>query len=467
MVGDWVGVSAARCWSPDGVTTKPKATTAAVTSSAGASITSSSGGLRTAGGYLSCDERREVTTKKDSSDVGAGRNNSLVTFAAYSHILRIPAARNALLLGLLIRTPMWAGSIILTLHVVTTLGHSYSAAGLLTTSMTIALAVSAPWRGRLLDVRGLRRTVLPQLVILAVVWSIAPWVGYALLLPLAFIGGLFVVPTFSIVRQVLITSVEDRYRTAALSLDSFATELTFMVGPVLGVLAATYGDTRWALFGFEMLTVLGGVLVWILNPKLLRDDEQDTETVGVRSWVSPLVVAILAASAASTVVLTGSDLGIVAALRDMGHPSSIGWVLAIWGLGSAVGALVYGALHRAVPVFLLLGLLSALTIPVVFATGQLSLAVLLFFAGLFCAPTITATIDHLSRVVPARARGEVMGWHGSALTLGSAIGAPIAGLAIDRGGWQAGFLVTAAIGLAVAVGGLAMARRRSPVPVLV
>ena len=300
-----------------------------------------------------------MTRKKDSSVVGAGRNNPLVTFAAYTHILRIPAARNALLLGLLIRTPMWAGSIILTLHVVTTLGHSYSAAGLLTTSMTIALAVSAPWRGRLLDVRGLRRTVLPQLVVLAVVWSIAPWVGYALLLPLAFVGGLFVVPTFSIVRQVLITSVEDRYRTAALSLDSFATELTFMVGPVLGVLAATYGDTRWALFGFEMLTVLGGVLVWILNPKLLREDEQDTETVGVRSWVSPLVVAILAASAASTVVLTGSDLGIVAALRDMGHPSSIGWVLAIWGLGSAVGALVYGALHRAVPVFLLLGLLSA------------------------------------------------------------------------------------------------------------
>ena len=41
-----------------------------------------------------------------------------MTFSAYTHILRIPAARNALLLGLLIRTPMWAGSIILTLHVV-------------------------------------------------------------------------------------------------------------------------------------------------------------------------------------------------------------------------------------------------------------------------------------------------------------------------------------------------------------
>ena len=46
-VGVALGVSEARCWSSEGDTTKPKATTAAVTSSAGASITSSSGGLRT------------------------------------------------------------------------------------------------------------------------------------------------------------------------------------------------------------------------------------------------------------------------------------------------------------------------------------------------------------------------------------------------------------------------------------
>jgi MFS family permease len=388
-----------------------------------------------------------------------------MSFSVYRRILGIRDARNALLLGLLIRTPMWAGAIILTLHVVTTLGHSYSAAGLLTTCSTVAVAVSGPWRGRLLDVRGLRRTVLPQVLVLAVVWSIAPWVGYGLLLPLAFLGGLFVVPTFSIVRQVLIASVEDRHRTAALSLDSFATELTFMVGPVLGVLGATYLDTRWALFAAEMLTVLGGLLVWMLDPRLLREDEQETGAVGWRSWLSPLVVAVLAASAASTVVLTGTDLGVVAALRSMGSPESIGWVLAIWGLGSAVGALVYGALHRAVPVFWLLALLAASTIPVALAPDRFWLTALLFVAGLFCAPTITATIDHLSRVVPARARGEVMGWHGSALTLGSALGAPVAGLAIDRGGWEAGFVVTAGLGLVVALAGLvASTRRRAAVP---
>ena len=53
-----------------------------------------------------------------------------------------------------------------------------------------------------------------------------------------------------------------------------------------------------------------------------------------------------------------------------------------------------------------------------------------------------------------------MGWHGSFLTTGGAIGAPIAGIAIDRGGPPAGFVVVAVVGLAVAVAGVATQRAR-------
>src|SRR5262245_14485402 len=126
-------------------------------------------------------------------------------FGAYVDVLRVPDARNALLLGLLVRTPMWAASVVLTLHVVSTLGETYSAAGVVTMATTLALAISGPWRGRRLDQVGLRATVGPQLVVLALVWSVAPFVGYWALLVLAAVGGLFVVPTFSIVRQILIT----------------------------------------------------------------------------------------------------------------------------------------------------------------------------------------------------------------------------------------------------------------------
>jgi predicted MFS family arabinose efflux permease len=52
----------------------------------------------------------------------------------------------------------------------------------------------------------------------------------------------------------------------------------------------------------------------------------------------------------------------------------------------------------------------------------------------------------VSRLVPAAARGEAMGWHGSALTAGLALGAPIAGAAIDAGSPAWGFAAVGAVG---------------------
>jgi MFS family permease len=169
------------------------------------------------------------------------------------------------------------------------------------------------------------------------------------------------------------------------------------------------------------------------------------------------------------VVLGGTDLGIVAALREFGDQAAIGWVLAVWGFGSLLGGLVYGGLQRSISAFWLLGGLAVVTAPLALSGGTLSLAALSFVAGLFCAPTITATVDQVSRVVPAAARGEAMGWHGSFMTGGMALGAPMAGYAIDHRGWTAGFLLVAALGLAAAVlgavatSGRARARRNPAV----
>jgi MFS family permease len=66
--------------------------------------------------------------------------------------------------------------------------------------------------------------------------------------------------------------------------------------------------------------------------------------------------------------------------------------------------------------------------------------------------------------VPAAVRGEAMGWHGSALTLGGAVGAPLVGWGIDHGGWQGGFELAGFVGLGMALVGLAIQalRRRTP-----
>ncbi|MFL6109468.1 MAG: MFS transporter [Marmoricola sp.] len=393
---------------------------------------------------------------------------ALMRFTTYGDLARNPVVRRILVLGILIRIPLWAAGVVLTLHVVGHLDRSYTQAGALEMVYSLALAASGPWRGRRLDRIGLRATLLPSMVVLTVCWSIAPWVGYWALLGFVALAGVFMVPSFSIVRQVLIGAVPDDQRTAVLSIDSVMVEVSFMIGPVLGVLAAVYLPTPVALLLFQAGVVLGALALWIDNPPL-GSEPATTDGEGAkaprRAWLSPAVIAILAICATSTVILTGEDLSTVAALRDMGHTSAIGWTLALWGLGSAIGGIVYGALHRHPPAGVMLALLAASTAAVSLTDGQLAFTVLLFVSGLFCAPTITATIDELSREVPARVRGEAMGWHGSALTLGGAIGAPVVGWAIDSGDWQSGFELAGLVGLAMAVTGLVVQQLRGRRPV--
>ena len=385
----------------------------------------------------------------------------------YRRVLSVPAMRQALALGILVRIPIFAGGVLLTLHVVQTLHRNYGAAGLVTAAATICIAVSGPWRGRLLDTRGLRRVVMPSLVVTAICWSIAPFVGYLPLLCLAALAGLFVVPTFSIIRQAVIVAVPESDRRTALSLDAVAVEVAFMVGPIIGIWAATIWPTSWVLFSIEMLGVLAGVGLWLVNPVMRADrgqaDKEEDEPLPRKAWFRPRFLAMCAAAAATTIVLSGCDISFVAALRQFDKVSLIGPVLAIWGLGSVIGGLVYGVLHRSISAFLLLVGLSVATIPIALAPSVWPLAGLGFVAGLMCAPTITATVDQLSRVVPEAARGEAIGWHGSAMTAGSALGAPVAGLAIDQWGWGGGFVSVSLVGLAVSLLGAGATRtyRRS------
>ena len=106
------------------------------------------------------------------------------------------------------------------------------------------------------------------------------------------------------------------------------------------------------------------------------------------------------AATATTLVLSGSDIGIVAAMREFDATPQIGLVLALWGLGSLVGGLSTGRCTGPISAFWLLAGLSLVTLPMALASTPWSLALLGFVAGLLCAPTITATIDQASRIVP-------------------------------------------------------------------
>lgn len=387
---------------------------------------------------------------------------SPVSLEPYRRALASRRLRTALLLGVLLRAPVFAGGILLTVHTVTTLGGSYSAAGVLVAVVTAATAVSGPWRGRLLDRFGLRRVLPPLLLVTAVCWSIAPWVGYWALLSLALVASLLVLPSMPIIRQAVIASVPERDRRTAISLDTAGFELSFIAAPVVAVWAAAHWSTGGALFVSKVLVVVAGVVIWVVDPPLRSASERTATALDVprREWFSARFLAVCLVAFAATLVIAGSEIGIVAAMREWSLTPQIGVVLAALGAGALVGGLLYGAMARSLPAHWLLLALALVTLPMALAPSPWVLGALAATAGLFTAPTITATVDQLSRIVPAGTRGEAIGWHQSALAAGGTVGAPLAGMAVDRYGFGGGFGLVALAGLVVALLAVPAMRRR-------
>jgi MFS family permease len=403
---------------------------------------------------------------------------ALMSLAAYHRVLALPGVRSLTLLGVLARIPHTAISMVLTLHVVLSLDRGYGDAGLVVGAFTVGAAVGAPWRGRAVDRLGLRRALVPSLVVEAVVWSSAPWLPFEALVGAVVLAGLLGLPVFTVIRLSLSVLVPEPQRRTAYALDSMAVEGSFMVGPALGVLVATHGSTTVAMMLLGGATVVAGVALMVVDPPTRSAAEASgaasasgTPAVGDRGPagrvpVSAALLAVLGATAAATLVLAGTDVAIVAELRTHDALDLTGLIMVAWCGSSLLGGLVYGAAPRGIPPLALLLALAALTVPIGLASSPLVLCLAVLPAGALCAPLISATAEAVARLVPERVRGEAMGWHGSALTAGSAAGAPVAGFAIDGIAPWAGFAVVGVTGAVLAVIGLALVaihRRRARV----
>lgn len=380
----------------------------------------------------------------------------------YRAALALPGLRPLLLVSILARVPVAATAVVLTLHVLD-LGYGYAAAGLVGAAMTVGTALGAPLLGRLVDRRGLRPVLVLTTVASAVFWVTAPALSYPLLLVAALLGGLLTLPVFSVVRQSIAALVPPAERRQAYALDSMSVEVSFMTGPALAVLLATSLSPQITMFAIGAGMAVSGLGLFALNPPTRALDEETgpARPVARREWLTPRLIGLLAVGAASTLVLGGTDVAVVAVLRDAGQVNWTGAVLAMWAAYSLVGGFAYGALSRPLSPLVLTLVLGLCTIPVGLGGGRWwLLALALLPAGALCAPTLAATADAVSRLVPASVRGEAMGWHGSAMTAGIALGAPLAGAVIDASAPAWGFAATGLLGVLIALAVLPTELRR-------
>jgi MFS family permease len=384
----------------------------------------------------------------------------------YRRLFRLPGVGMLLLVGLMARVPATATGMALTLHVVKGLGLDYTEAGVVTAASTIGMAVGAPLSGRFVDRYGLRPVLIVTTAAQAVFWAGAGALPFVALVPAAAVAGLLGLPVFSVIRQCLAAMVPLEQRRVAFSLDSMFVELSYMTGPALAVFGITTFGSGPTLTVIAVGLTGSGLGLILLNPPIRSAAELAAEAVKVprRQWITPRFVALLGTVAAATFVLTATELAMVGTMDGAGQTAWVGLAVAIWCVFSLVGGFVYGGLSRGFSPLALIAAMGLLTVPVGLVSGGWWWLVLaLLPAGLLCAPSLSSTVETTTRWVPSGARGEAMGLHGTALLIGGAASAPLAGAVIDAHGPRWVFAAAGLVAVAMVLVALPLWRRAAPV----
>jgi len=378
-----------------------------------------------------------------------------VAFSGYAQLWADRSVRTLFIAAFFARIPMMAAPLVFTLYVVDDLDGTYAQAGVVAAATTLGAAIGSPWRGRLIDRLGLRRAIVPSIIAVGLLYPLATLTTYVWLIPVSVLMGLFLIPVFSIVRLSLSVMVEERQRRTAFSADSVISEASFIIGPAAGVLLVTQAGADIALYAIGACEVLAGLIFLRLNPPTRSERQEDEvapdESAPKTPFLSAPVVFLFLISGGTMATLIGTDLGIVAELRELDQVGAIGFTYGLWGLSSLLGGLLYGSLNRSIrPTYLLL-VLGLTTIPVGLGGEVWSLSLWVIPTGFLCAPTMTAAAEWIAKLVPEERRGEAMGWQGTAFTIGGAASSPVIGAAIDEVGAWGGFVVGGLIATAIAL----------------
>ncbi|MEO5779955.1 MULTISPECIES: MFS transporter [Arthrobacter] len=417
---------------------------------------------------------------------------------------RLPqlAGRSFLPIGLFARLPL-AMLTIGALTLVTAVTGSYAIGGAAAGAVGIGSAIGSPVLGYLADRLGQRGVLLVAAVFntIAIVGLIlaaygipgGPDLSAAVpVLAAAFIAGASSpqVGPLARVRWMALTSrggatnsgAANNDLDTALSYESTADELTFVLGPALvGILASLV--TPWlplALAAALTLTLVPAFAVHpthaVVPPAPARSkpgSERAAADAGgpVRSRIASTAAVALPVLA---MVCMGSFFGgTQAALSSFsaGVATSevAGLLYSVMGLSSAAAALSVAYWSRRFTVqarwvacaALMIGLASLLLLP----TTALSMIVVLLFLGLPVGPLMVTVFAIGGAVAPAAKLGTVMTALASGIVAGQALGSSVAGRLAEDHGSTAAFLVSvcAAAGLfLLGAAAAAVIRRRNP-----
>ncbi|WP_406727130.1 MFS transporter [Streptomyces sp. GD-15H] len=406
-----------------------------------------------------------VTTSKDSAATSR---------PGYGRLLRTRGAWTFLLPGFAARQPFAMLTLSLVLLVQHTTG-SYGAAGAVAAVTGVAMALFAPFSGRLADRYGQRAVLVPGvllhalsvLVLTALALTDAPlWALFAVALP----TGASVPQIGPMVRARWGVKLKDsRLMTTAAAFESVTDELTFVVGPLLATALCTAVDPAAGLVTEAALTLGGGLLFAAqkgTQPEVATGGHARVKHVSALRvpGVRVLVVTFLGIGS----VFGGMQVSLAAYTQSIGEPGLNGVLYGVFAAGNMLSGIACGALAWKVAPQrrLVIGYAAlAVTASALWAAqSSLLLAGLGLLVGMCIAPALITGYTLVDDLVPAGARTEAFTWLTGAVALGQAAAVTVSGQFEDRLWDGAGFLVPMGGTVLALVTLLALRSRLVPAP---
>lgn len=375
---------------------------------------------------------------------------------AYGTLLRIPGGFKFSSAGFIGRMPIAMDSLAI-IFIVVAATDSYALAGALTAVGSIVVGAAEVFWSRQADQRGqakILRLAVPVRIIafllfVFLVSKSAPiWTWFVSLI----IAESTAINAGGLVRRRWLHTLKDapdnkdgHLVNTAYSWEAMVDEFVFIVGPVVA--------TTCAIKIAPSAGILAGLIFLAIGlPSLaaMKSTEPPAEPADQQEPHPPILKNRIVQSIVIPCAFLGGFFGaigitVVGFAEERNHPESTGWLLAIWAVGSAIAALVNGAIKfkssQATRFLIYLVGLTVGTLPLLFVQTIPALAVALFVNGLFIAPLIVNAYGTVESAVPAGQITEALTWVIAGMPLGGAIASALAGVVIDHSGAQMAFWV--------------------------
>jgi MFS family permease len=372
----------------------------------------------------------------------------------YRNLFATPGGLAFSISGLIARLPIAMTYLSVTFIVVHET-DSYTLAGTISTGAALINAAFSPLWSRKADQLGqakVLRFTIPSYIGFGLLFIFAITHNAPTLVWMAFIfmAEVFLPNIGGLVRRRWLHTLGEKEGSrplinTAYSFEALVDEIVFTIGPLIASAAAiSIAPEAGMYFAFSFMSVGTGLYVLQKKseppPHPIIKGEKRTAVLAI-----PHVQAVFLPYIFLGAFFMSATLSTIAFADQHGAKSSTGLLLAVWSAGSAVAAIINGAIKWKMTdgqkfIYSIIAMFFA-TLLLLVSHSILVLGIVLFLNGFGVAPILVAGYSIVEKSVSAAKVTETFAWVLAGLQIGNALPGPLTGYMIDHFGADKSFIV--------------------------